>query len=219
MHVLVNAAVSADGKLSSRRRKQIPISGDDDFARVDRLRAEVDGIVVGIGTVLADDPSLVRHDEVRRRDRRGSNVEPPARIVADSRSRTPSNADVLVGDSTTYILTSEAAPPERRDTLREAGATLVVAGSDRVDLVEAFELLEDDGIERLLIEGGGELIFSLFESELVDELAVYVGSVVFGGRNAPTLVDGEGFTSAFPNLQLSDVERLDSGVVLSWTVL
>jgi 2,5-diamino-6-(ribosylamino)-4(3H)-pyrimidinone 5'-phosphate reductase len=218
MDVLVNAAVSADGKLSSRRREQIAISGGADFARVDRLRAEVDGIVVGVGTVLADDPSLIRHDEPHRRESRGADAPPPARIVADSRCRTPRDADVLAGDPDTYVLTSEAAPPERRETLREAGASLVVAGAERVDLGAAFERLEDEGIERLLVEGGGEVIFSLFEAGLVDELTVYVGNVIFGGRDAPTLADGEGFVSAFPELELTGIERLDEGVVLEWAV-
>ncbi|MCQ4332702.1 2,5-diamino-6-(ribosylamino)-4(3H)-pyrimidinone 5'-phosphate reductase [Natronomonas sp. F2-12] len=218
MDVLVNAAVSADGKLSSRRREQIAISGEADFARVDRLRAEVDGIVVGVGTVLADDPSLIRHDEAHRRKRRGPNAPPPVRIVADSRCRTPTGADVLAGGPTTYLLTSEAAPPERREALRDVGAETVVAGDERVDLGEAFGRLEDDGIERLLVEGGGELIFSLFEAGLVDELTVFIGNMIIGGRDAPTLADGEGFVSAFPELELAGVEQLDSGVVLEWTV-
>ncbi len=218
MYVLVNAAVSADGKLSSRRREQIAISGDDDFARLDRLRAEVDGVGVGVGTVLADDPSLTRHDEPHRRERYGPNAPPPARIVADSRCRTPADSDVLAGDAETYILTSEAAPSDRRAMLDEAGAKLLVAGARRVDLGSAFEQLEAEGFERVLIEGGGELIFSLFDAGLVDELTVYVGNVIFGGRDAPTLVDGEGFVSEFPELSLSDVDRLDDGVVLSWSV-
>jgi 2,5-diamino-6-(ribosylamino)-4(3H)-pyrimidinone 5'-phosphate reductase len=219
MDVLVNAAVSADGKLSSRRREQIAISGEADFARVDRLRAEVDGIAVGVGTVLADDPSLTRHDETHRRECRGETAPPPARIVADSTCRTPTDADVLANAPETYVLTSEAAPTERRAALREAGASLVVAGEERVDLSEAFDALEAAGLERLLVEGGGELIFSLFEAGLVDELAVYIGNVVIGGRDAPTLADGEGFDSEFPELELSDIERLDSGVVLEWTVI
>lgn len=218
MHVTVNAAVSADGKLSSRRREQIAISGDADFARVDRLRAAVDGVVVGVGTVLADDPSLIRHDEAHREADRGSNAPPPVRIVADSTCRTPPEADVLAGARDTYVLTSETAPPERRDALEAAGATLVTAGAERVDLAAACQALESTGIESLLVEGGGELIFSFFEARLVDELTVFVGNVVFGGREAPTLADGDGFVSDFPELELTDVDRLDSGALLEWTV-
>jgi 2,5-diamino-6-(ribosylamino)-4(3H)-pyrimidinone 5'-phosphate reductase len=219
MHVSVNAAVSADGKLSSRRREQIAISGEEDFARVDRVRAEVDGILVGVGTVLADDPSLIRHDETHRLDRRGGDAPPPSRIVVDSTCRTPADAEILAGDPETYVLTSQSAPPDRRDRLREAGATLLTAGSERVDIADCFETLEAAGIETLLVEGGGEIIFSFFESGLVDELTVYIGNVIFGGRNAPTLVDGEGFIDEFPELELSGIDRLDSGIVIRWTVL
>ncbi|WP_336135796.1 2,5-diamino-6-(ribosylamino)-4(3H)-pyrimidinone 5'-phosphate reductase [Natronomonas amylolytica] len=218
MHVLVNAAVSADGKLSSRRREQIKISGDEDFARVDRLRAESDGVMVGVGTVLADDPSLVRYDEAHRAAVRSPEAAPPARIVADSRCRTPTDADILDGDPETYVLTSEGAPIDRREALEDAGATLVVAGADRVDLGSAFAALEAEGLDRIMVEGGGELIFSLFEAGLVDELSVYVGSMIIGGREAPTLADGEGFVADFPDLDLAGVDRMDDGVVLRWTV-
>ncbi|WP_299234849.1 2,5-diamino-6-(ribosylamino)-4(3H)-pyrimidinone 5'-phosphate reductase [Natronomonas sp.] len=218
MHVSVNVAVSADGKLSSRRREQIAISGEEDFARVDRLRAAADGVVVGVGTVLADDPSLRRHDESHRRRTKGAEAPPPARIVADSTCRTPTEADVLAGDAATYVLTSEAASGQRRDALEAAGATLVTAGDERVDLAAAFGALESDGVGSVLVEGGGELVFSLFEAGLVDELTVFVGNVIFGGRDAPTLADGEGFVSAFPALELEGVDRVDAGVVLEWTV-
>ncbi len=218
MYVLVNAAMSADGKLSSRRREQIAISGDADFARVDRCRAVADGILIGVGTVLADNPSLLRHDEQYGREQRGTNVSPPARIIADSNCRTPTDSDVLAGDAKTYILTTESASVARRSKLRDAGAELIVAGTDRVDLTEAFTKLGSAGIEQLFVEGGGELIFSLFEAELVDELTVYIGNVIFGGRDAPTLADGDGFVSGFPTLSLRSVEQLDTGVLLSWSV-
>ncbi|MFO7925197.1 MAG: 2,5-diamino-6-(ribosylamino)-4(3H)-pyrimidinone 5'-phosphate reductase [Halobacteriota archaeon] len=219
MHVSVNAATSVDGKLSSRRREQISISGDGDFARVDRLRAEADAIAVGIGTVSADDPSLIRHDESHRESVRGSEASSPARIVVDSSCRTPLDSAIVAGDPDTCVLTSEAAAESRRTALRNAGVTLIVAGERRVDLPEAFATLEDRGIHRVMVEGGGELIFSLFEAELVDELTVYVGNTVIGGRDAPTLADGEGFVDGFPELELTSVDRLDSGVVLAWDVL
>ena len=219
MYVVVNAATSADGKLSSRRREQIAISGDEDFARVDRLRAEADAVAVGVGTVLADDPSLVRHDEAHRADHRGPEAAPPARVVVDSRCRTPADAAILDGAPDTYVLTSEAAPDDRRETLAAAGATPLAAGDDRVDLPTALGALADEGVDRLMIEGGGELIFSLFEAGLVDELSVYVGGMIVGGREAPTLADGDGFLEAFPELRLDDVRRLDDGVVLEWEVV
>jgi 2,5-diamino-6-(ribosylamino)-4(3H)-pyrimidinone 5'-phosphate reductase len=172
--------------------------------------------------VLADDPHLTLDDTDRITDRRKHGASShPARVVADSRARTPTDARVLDEAATTYLLVSEAAPDDRRDALESAGARIVVAGGERVDLPGAFDALAEHGIDRLMVEGGGEVLFSLFESGLVDELSVFVGPVVVGGRDAPTLVDGEGCVDedAFPELSLEAVERLDDGVVLSWDVL
>ncbi|REA05065.1 2,5-diamino-6-(ribosylamino)-4(3H)-pyrimidinone 5'-phosphate reductase [Haloferax sp. Atlit-6N] len=217
MHVHVNAAASLDGKLSSRRREQVMISGDDDFARVDEIRAAADAVAVGVGTVLADDPHLTLDDPdlVAAREERGDPPH-PARVVADSRARTPTDARILDDAATTYVLVSEAAPADRREALDSAGAELVVAGAERVSLPDAFDALESRGVDRLMVEGGGELIFSLFEAGLVDELTLYVGSMVIGGRDAPTLADGEGFVADFPKLSLRDVERVDDGVLLTY---
>ena len=219
MHVLVNAAMSADGKLSTREREQVAISGPSDFDRVDELRAASDAVMVGVGTVLADDPSLTVGDPDRRRRRteRGD-PENPARVVADSRVRTPADARVLDDDAETYLLTSEGAPPDLLAEIEDTGTTVVTAGENRVDLRAAVDVLEDHGVERLMVEGGGELIFSLFAAGLVDELSVFVGPTVIGGRKAPTLADGDGFVADFVDLDLEDVERLDEGVLLSWSV-
>jgi 2,5-diamino-6-(ribosylamino)-4(3H)-pyrimidinone 5'-phosphate reductase len=219
MHVVVNAAMSADGKLASRRREQLAISGREDFDRVDQLRAESDAVMVGVGTVLADDPSLTVKD-ADRHSARLDRMEPknPARVVADSRIRTPPEATVLDDEAETYLLTSEAAPTDFIEQMEDAGAYVLAAGEDRVDLTTALAKLEGEGIERLMVEGGGELIFSLFEAGLVDELRVYVGAKVLGGRDAPTLADGEGFVESFPELSLSSVEKIDDGVLLTWTV-
>ena len=219
MHVHVNAAVSVDGKLSTRRREQVEISGPDDFDRVDRIRAAADAVLVGVGTVLADDPHLTLDEDDRRVQRLRSGREgTPARVVADSRARTPTDARILDDEATTYVLVSEAAPEDDVAALESAGAEVVTAGAERVDLVDAFDELGSDGIERLMVEGGGELIFSLFAADLVDELTLYVGSTLIGGRDSPTLADGDGFVDEFPRLALVDVERVDDGVLLSYEV-
>jgi len=219
MYVVVNAAMSADGKLASRRREQLAISGPDDFDRVDQLRADCDAVMVGVGTVLADDPSLTVDDERRHSERvERDESENPARVIADSRIRTPPDATVLDEAAETYLLVSEAAPTDFIEQMEEAGAYVLAAGEDRVDLTTALAKLEGEGIDRLMVEGGGELIFSLFEAGLVDELRVYVGAKILGGRDAPTLADGDGFVDSFPVLQLESVEQVDDGVLLTWTV-
>ncbi|QFU84918.1 2,5-diamino-6-(ribosylamino)-4(3H)-pyrimidinone 5'-phosphate reductase [Natronorubrum aibiense] len=218
MHVVVNAAMSADGKLSSRRREQLAISGEADFTRVDRLRADSDAVVVGVGTVLADDPHLTVKDETlcQQRLERGD-PEQPARVVVDSTARTPTDASILDDAATTYVCLSEAAPIDQRMDLADH-AELVTAGDDRVDLLRAFATLQQQGLEQIMVEGGGELIFSLFEVGLVDELRVFVGPKVIGGRESPTLADGDGFVDEFPLLRLERIERLDDGALLCWTV-
>jgi 2,5-diamino-6-(ribosylamino)-4(3H)-pyrimidinone 5'-phosphate reductase len=220
MRVVVNAAMSADGKLSSREREQIAISGPEDFDRVDTLRAESDAIMVGVGTVLADDPHLTLDDSDRRaarqeRDEAGH----PARVVADSKARTPTDARILDDAATTYVLVAETAPEDRIEALEASGARLVTAGEERVDLSAALEDLDREGVEQLMVEGGGELIFSLFDAGLADELRVFVGPTIIGGRDAPTLADGEGFVSGFPELELEEVARVDDGVLLRYAVI
>ncbi|MFC6718325.1 2,5-diamino-6-(ribosylamino)-4(3H)-pyrimidinone 5'-phosphate reductase [Natrialbaceae archaeon GCM10025810] len=220
MHVIVNAAVSADGKLSSRRREQIAISGEADFERVDRLRAESDAVVVGVGTVLADDPHLtVKDPKLRERRLEAGEPEHPARVVVDSRCRTPADAAVFDDEAETYLCCAAVAPVGRRMDLADR-ATLITAGEDRVDLLRAFATLQAEGLERIMVEGGGELIFSLFEDGLVDELSLFVGPTIIGGRDAPTLADGEGFVDvdSFPTLTLESAERLGDGVLLTWRV-
>jgi len=203
--------MSADGKISTKERVQIKISGDEDFKRVDELKCSVDAIMVGIGTILADDPSLtVKSGE-------GPN---PTRVVVDSRARTPIEAEILhKGDGDRIILVSEAAPLERIDALSEY-TQIVIAGEEQVGLRAGLLELKRQGIDRIMVEGGGTLNWSLFAEGLVDELYTFIGGLIIGGVDAPTLVDGDGFSinEPLPSLELIDLKQIGEGVLLRWSV-
>ena len=221
-YVFINAAMSADGKISAYTRKQVPISGEEDFRRVDRLKCGVDAIMVGIGTVLSDDPSLtVKSEEFRKERQDMGKDENPIRIVADSLARTPIYADILMkGAGRQIILVSGSAPGVRLDRLREAGAEIVVTGEHRVDLASALGRLYDMGVRRLMVEGGGRLNWSLLYQGLVDKVYVYVGNTILGGESSPTLVDGTGFSGidGACQLELISLEQMDKGFVVEWQV-
>lgn len=210
--------MSVDGKLSTRERRQVAISGPADFDRVDRLRAAADAVLVGVGTVLADDPHLTLDEEDRRVQRlRNGRPGNPARAVLDSRARTPPDARLLDDEAATHLVVGTDADADRVAALESAGGMVhrAAAPDGRVDATAALAALSDAGVDRLFVEGGGEVFFSLFDADLVDEFTVYVGSTLVGGRDAPTLVDGEGFLDP-REVTLVGVERLDDGVVLSY---
>ncbi len=220
-YILVNVAVSADGKLSTRERRQVKISGSDDFDRVDIIKSGADAIMVGIGTILADDPSLTIKSPERIADRLSTGrPEHPVRIIIDSRARTPPDAKILhKGPGKRIIAVSSAAPEDRIAALRPH-AEIIVAGSKEVDLAALMEILGSQGVKRLMVEGGGTLIAGLFTADLVDQLSMFVGNIIIGGADAPTLADGPGWTQEtdFTRLELIQIQQMDQGVLIDWRV-
>ena len=205
--VIVNAAMSVDGKIALRDGQRARLSNEDDVQRVHGLRGRVDAILVGVGTVLKDDPKLTAKPEVADRN--------PLRIVLDSDGRTPSGARVLDGQAPTLIVTSEAS--ERTF----ARAEVLRCGKEEVDLGALLDRLGGRGIQTLLVEGGSTVIWSFLRAGLVDELKVFVGSLVLGGGSAPTLVGGEGAASLSESIRLSleRSERLGDGILLEYSVV
>jgi 2,5-diamino-6-(ribosylamino)-4(3H)-pyrimidinone 5'-phosphate reductase len=218
--IFINSAMSADGKLSTKERKQVRISGKQDFERVDELRAQADAIMVGIGTVLADDPSLTVKSPERRATRKAEGKEEnPVRIVVDSSARIPLDADIFKkGEGKRIIAVSKSAPSEKVRDL-EKKARVIKTGEERVDLPELARELKKIGIDALMVEGGATLNWGMLSAGLVDEIYTFVGNVIIGGKAAPTFADGEGFTEAeLLKLEPLSAEPIEEGVLLKWKV-
>ena len=220
-YVVVNVAMSADGRLSTRERGQVKISGAQDFNRWSGSRPSSDAVMVGIGTVLADDPSLTVKGEECRKHRKNRGVdEHPARIVVDSRARIPLHGiHPAQGHRLRIVAVSEMADPEKVAALKES-ATVIVPGKNEVDLSALMDELGTMGIQRVMVEGGGQLIAGLIRAGLVDEIYTFIGNLIIGGSDAPTLADGEGFIKEeeFPGSPLSRPSRIESGILLHWKV-
>jgi 2,5-diamino-6-(ribosylamino)-4(3H)-pyrimidinone 5'-phosphate reductase len=198
--------MSADGKIALEDRRQTRISSDRDLERVHRLRNRCDAILVGVETVLCDDPGLRVKDRFVRR------VRQPLRVVLDSGGRTPQNAKVVSPDGRTLIV-SAGRPVRNR---WGPNVEVVAAGSGpRVSVPVLLDELARRGIRSLLVEGGGEVIWSFLRAGVVDRLMVYVGSLALGGKG-PTPCGGEGARSLGEavRLRLARTRRLGDGILL-----
>jgi len=218
--VFINSAMSADGKLSTKEKKQVRISGKLDFERVDELRARADAIMVGIGTVLSDDPSLTVKSPERRAARKAAGKsENPARIIVDSSARTPLDADVFKkGEGIRIIAVSGSAPAENLEKLKEK-AIVIQTGTEKVDLPQLVRKLKEMGINTLMVEGGATLNWGMLSAGLVDEIYTFVGNLIIGGATSPTFTDGEGFSEAeILELELLSAKKIEDGLLLKWKV-
>jgi diaminohydroxyphosphoribosylaminopyrimidine deaminase/5-amino-6-(5-phosphoribosylamino)uracil reductase len=186
--VVAKAAVSMDGKIATRSGKSKWITGAAAREYGHQLRDWHDAIMVGIGTVRSDDPSLTtRLPGGRGRD--------PVRIILDSRASIPPNARVLTQQSEvpTLIAATAGAPPEKVEALRRAGAEVIfVNDGPKVDLDELMSILGGRGITSVLIEGGAMVHGSAFTAQIVDKVAWFIAPKIIGGQDAPGPVGGPG---------------------------
>ncbi|MDI6916800.1 MAG: 2,5-diamino-6-(ribosylamino)-4(3H)-pyrimidinone 5'-phosphate reductase [Thermoplasmatales archaeon] len=209
MRVIINCAMSADGKIALPSRVQIKISNEDDMKRVHLLRNECDAVLVGINTILSDNPKLTVKEKYVK------NPKNPLRVVVDSKCRTPGNANVLDRSAETLVVVAEGFSKQMGD------AEVVECGKGRIDLKKLLKILEKKGVKKLLVEGGSTVIWSFLNEKLADELMVFVGPAVIGGKGSLTLAGGEGakcFEEIIP-LKLIDVKRIGDGVLLHYRVV
>ena len=176
-HVTLKLAVSADGMIGRRAGERMIVTGRAAFDAVQGMRAESDAVVIGIGTALVDNPRLtVRLSGMEDRS--------PVRIVLDAAARLP--LDSLLATSARekplILVVGPEAPAERKAALEAAGAILVEAGGapGGVNLEEALRTLGNEGLTRILVEGGAEVAASFVSADLLDEVVLFRASVVVG---------------------------------------
>lgn len=223
-YTLVNVAMSADGKLDSVARKGTTISSTFDKARVDRLRASMDAVLVGGRTLLDEDPKLTVKSQALREERQANGKEEnPVKVGIVSQADLKADGNFLtVGPARRLVYTTHRTPPDQIARLENAGAQVFVLGEEQVDVSAVLESLYDLGIRKLMVEGGGTLIAEFFRLNLVDELTIYIAPFIFGGDSAPTLADGPGFLpEQAPPLRLETAEEFDDdgGVFIHYLVI
>jgi diaminohydroxyphosphoribosylaminopyrimidine deaminase/5-amino-6-(5-phosphoribosylamino)uracil reductase len=198
-YVTLKMAGSLDGKTAARDGSSRWITGEAARADVQRLRAAADAIVVGAGTVLADDPSLTARDPAYR-------GAPVRRVVVDGKGSVPADRRVFDDRAPTTVATSVDAPEARLRAWRDAGADVVVLERDRsggVSLPSLMEHLGKADTQWVLVEGGASLAWSAIRDGLVDEIVLYIAPSLVGGVDAPGVLAGEGFAP------IGDAARLD----------
>lgn len=199
-YIILNCAMSLDGRIS-RKNERVKFSDALDKKRVYEIRRSVDGIMVGINTVLVDNPKLTVSS---------SSEENPKRIIVDSKARIPMDSNVLNEDAHTIVAVSKAASKSAVGAITKK-AEVLISGNDEVDLERLCDALYKMGIKRVLLEGGGRLNRSMIEQNLVDEFYITVAPVLLG--DGVNLIEGEMDSK---NLRLGSIQQIGEQVVLHY---
>lgn len=236
-YVIMKYAMTADGKIAAVTGDARWITNEASRNHTHRTRKQVSAILVGIGTVLADNPSL----DCRYEDEQGhpdlwsapsqeGHRPDPVRVICDSRLRMPLDTNIILsaGQQRTIIAYAEgadepetAARRKRADLLRSAGTELLPVKTDEeghVDLAEILTRLGEMGLDSVLIEGGSEIHFSAAASGLVSEVQVYIAPKIVGGREAKTPVGGAGIPVMADCIRLGipEIQQFEGDVLLTY---
>ncbi|MBQ3403929.1 MAG: bifunctional diaminohydroxyphosphoribosylaminopyrimidine deaminase/5-amino-6-(5-phosphoribosylamino)uracil reductase RibD, partial [Oscillospiraceae bacterium] len=220
-YVLMKYAMTLDGKIATKTGASKWISGEESRMEVQKMRHACMGIMVGIGTVLADDPRLNCRLEGGR---------DPVRIICDSRLRIPVDAQAVrtAGEQETIVVFADRSLPEgavssvtrnpKAEALLDAGVTLLnLPGERGVDLLALCRMLGEREIDSVLLEGGGTLNESALRAGIVNELRAFVAPKIFGGAGpGPVMGEGVELPAQAVGLRLTGVERIGEDLMLSY---
>ena len=235
--VVAKAAASLDGKIATAGGESQWLTGEQSRSLGHQLRHQLDAILVGVGTVIADDPQLtVRLPGRKRAGQGGSPDKPtedrrpktedrfkdPIRVVLDSRLRLPLSAKLLHLDSPapTWIACTPAAPKEKIQEIRDLGAEVLMLPGEPSGLVALKPLLAELGnrrVQSLLVEGGAETLGTFFDQRLVDKFYFFYAPKILGGKTAPGMLAGAGVKHLGNALQARDlsIKKLGPDLLVS----
>ena len=203
--VLYKAAMSLDGKIACHTGESQWISSEKSREEVQRLRGILSGIMVGAGTVIADNPRLTCRME---------EYENPARIIVDGKLRVPVESRIFHEPGRNIILTTSETSPEKKKALENLGVEMIEADSEepgKVDLKSAMLALGIKGIDGILLEGGPTLAASALEAGIIDAIRFYIAQKIIGGREAPSPFAGTGVAHMNEVVPLTDAVYGTSG--------
>ena len=198
--------MSADGKIALPDRSQIRLSNKEDMERVNKLRKESDAILVGIGTVIEDNPRLI----IKNNKNLSTN---PVRVVLDTNGRTPINSNVLDDKSRTIIAVGNHFAGEI-----PGNSEVIKCGDEQIDIELLMEKLYERGLKNILVEGGENVLWSFLNQNLFDEINIFFASLIVVGEKTPTVAGGPGFTNKIDTLQLKlkEAEKIGNGILLKY---
>ena len=212
--VTLKFACSLDGKIATASGESQWISCEASRKFTHHLRDINDAILIGVGTILADNPSLTT------RLVEGKN---PIRVIVDSKARTPLNSKVVTDKSArTIVAVTENVPLEKISALKNLGVEIITAGNaERVDLKILMCELAAQEITSVLVEGGGTIHFSMLKENLVDKVLAFVAPKIIGGQNSLTAVEGAGFVKLSDAVKLKNftAQNLGDDILISGYVL
>lgn len=213
--ITVKFAASLDGKIASNTGDSRWITGEMARKRVHALRYWSDAILVGVNTVLTDNPRLT----VRCGANGGTTKKQPLRVVIDGKGRTPADAQLFREPGKTLIALGKTATEQEKGVFTAAGAGVVELpqGNGLVDLAELMRVLGKREVTSVLVEGGGITIGAFFDRHLVDKVVAFIAPIIIGGEKAVTPVAGNGFARIADTIRLKQisVERLDDDLMVS----
>ena len=206
-YVTLKSAISLDGKIATVSGESKWITGEEARLDVHRYRHQHDAILVGVNTVVVDNPSLTT-----RLPGGGKN---PKRIILDTSLRTPLDAKILNdGEAETYIVVGNQVLEEKMNLFREKGAKILVLNNETLSIREALKLVSSHGITSVFVEGGAEVNGSFVKEKAINQVITYIAPKLIGGKTAPTSVGGQGIEKLADSLQLTikSVEKIGQDI-------